>query len=86
MSEEQHDDHVWLTVGGSAWAIFSIQWPIIFLWRGNAIIDDLNNITNDSIECNAIDIRNVDWESYYKNAMAILYDGAGQSKGWGWER
>jgi hypothetical protein len=62
----QHDDHIWLTVGGSSWAIFSIRWPIIYLWRGNAIIDDLNNITNDRIEWNAIDVTGVDWELYYQ--------------------
>lgn len=32
--EEQHDDHIWLTVGGSSWAIHFMKWPYIVLWRG----------------------------------------------------
>jgi hypothetical protein len=31
---EQHDDHIWLTVGGEAWAIKRISGPLIQLWRG----------------------------------------------------
>jgi hypothetical protein len=34
MMDEQHDDHIWLTVGGEAWAIQAIQPPILYLWRG----------------------------------------------------
>lgn len=39
MTGEQHDDHIWLTVEGSAWAIRRIErvppdcW-CIHLWRG----------------------------------------------------
>ena len=31
---EQHDDHIWLTVDGEAWAIRYIDRPFIGLWRG----------------------------------------------------
>jgi hypothetical protein len=31
---EQHDDHIWLTVDGEAWAIKRVSWPLIQLWRG----------------------------------------------------
>jgi hypothetical protein len=30
----QHDDHIWLTVGGEAWAIKRIRQPYFYLWRG----------------------------------------------------
>lgn len=33
---EQHDDHIWLTAGGSAWAIMRIHGNTIYLWRGYA--------------------------------------------------
>jgi hypothetical protein len=32
--DEQHDNHIWLTVCGSSWAIRCIHWPIFYLWRG----------------------------------------------------
>lgn len=34
VDSQQHDDHIWLTVSGSAWAIKAIRWPTIYLWRG----------------------------------------------------
>jgi hypothetical protein len=33
---EQHDDHIWLTLFGTAWAIQAIEWPVIYFWRGYA--------------------------------------------------
>lgn len=30
----QHDDHIWLTLLGEAWAIRAIEGDIIWLWRG----------------------------------------------------
>jgi hypothetical protein len=59
---EQADDHIWLTVGGEAWAIHSIYQPIVFLWRGYS----------PNIELNAIDLSKVDWESYYKKCAEML--------------
>jgi hypothetical protein len=33
---EQHDDHIWLTAAGEAWAIRAIRGERIYLWRGYA--------------------------------------------------
>jgi hypothetical protein len=54
--KQQHDDHCWLTVGGEGWAIHSMYWPTVFLWRGYS----------PNIELCAIDLNKVDWESYYR--------------------
>jgi hypothetical protein len=56
MSEKQQDDHIWLTVGGSSWAIQYILPPVIYLWRGYY----------PNCEYSAVDISNVNWEIYYQ--------------------
>jgi hypothetical protein len=61
MSEEQQDDHIWLTVGETAWAIKSIKWPIIILWRGY----------HPLLEYNIIDISRVNWEDYHKRWLEM---------------
>ena len=34
MVSEQHDDHMWMNVGGKTYSIHHIEWPIIYFWRG----------------------------------------------------
>lgn len=58
----QHDDHIWLTVGGDAWAIQSIHGPLIMLWRGYA----------PHLEYAMVDVANVDWAAYCACAEARL--------------
>lgn len=36
MSAEQHDDHIWITAAGEAWAIQRIHGNTFYLWRGYA--------------------------------------------------
>jgi hypothetical protein len=59
--EEQHDDHIWLTVGGSAWAIEWIWGNIIGLWRGYY----------PNFEYSAVDISKVNWENYHKRWLEM---------------
>jgi hypothetical protein len=59
----QHDDHIWLTVGGRAWAIYAKDGDLITLWRGY----------HPYIEWSYLDISKVDWDSYHQKALAILY-------------
>ena len=63
MKEEQHDDHIWLTVNGTAWAIHSIRWPIIYLWRGYW----------PSFEFNAVDMSEFDSKGYIERALPIIF-------------
>jgi len=59
----QHDDHIWLTVGGRAWAIYAKDGDLITLWRGYY----------PWLEWSFLDISNVNWESYHEKALALLY-------------
>ncbi|HEY7417412.1 MAG TPA: hypothetical protein VH593_19670 [Ktedonobacteraceae bacterium] len=63
---EQHDDHIWLTVNGRAWAIRAIirtrHHYIFQLWRGYS-----PNLEHIAIEC-----INVDWEAYCEAAIEML--------------
>ena len=58
----QHDDHIWLTVDGEAWAIYRIRWPIIFLWRGYA----------PNLEYFAVEMSEFDNDAYVAKAAAML--------------
>lgn len=62
MSAEQHNDHIWLTVKGEAWAILAIRSPIIYLWRA----------WHPKLEFSAIDISNFNFESYCAAAQRKL--------------
>jgi hypothetical protein len=62
MTREQHDDHMWLKVGGKNWAIRFIRWPIIYLWRGYS----------PWIEYGAVDITDFDDDLYCDRAVALL--------------
>jgi hypothetical protein len=59
---EQHDDHVWLTVGGRGWAIYVMRGPLLTLWRGHY----------PYIEYSFLDISDVDWEAYHRAALKLL--------------
>jgi hypothetical protein len=59
---EQHDDHIWLTVNGEAWAIYAMDWPTIFLWRGYA----------PNLEFNAVELSGFNAEAYAKRALVLL--------------
>jgi hypothetical protein len=59
----QHDDHIWLTVGGKAWAIHGVDGDLIHLWRG----------FYPYIQYAMLDISNVNWESYHQKAIDLLY-------------
>jgi hypothetical protein len=62
MPSPQHDDHIWLTAGGEAWAIYHIRLPLLYLWRGYY----------PNIEYSILDISQVDWESYTQKAVKQL--------------
>lgn len=59
----QHDDHIWLTVNGEAWAIKWMDWPYIWLWRGYY----------PDLEYSFVDLSNFDAEAYTKAALKLLY-------------
>lgn len=61
---DQHDDHIWLTVCGEAWAIQALEWPIVFLWRGY----------EPNLEYFAVEISNFDADAYADKALAMLKD------------
>ena len=61
----QHDDHVWLTVGGEGWAICAMKWPMIWLWRGYA----------PDLEFSAVEMSNFNAESYVDKAVKLLKEG-----------
>jgi hypothetical protein len=64
----QHDDHIWLTVGGEAWAIKWIHWPFIGLWRGYA----------PDLEFNYVDMSKFNTDSYVARAAARLASEGGR--------
>ena len=65
---EQHNDHVWVTVNGEAWAIMAIQHYgdiIIFhLWRGY----------EPNLEFCCFEVINPDWDAYCSAAVQMLYE------------
>jgi hypothetical protein len=60
---DQHDDHCWLTVGGEAWAIRAMHWPVIWLWRGYW----------PNHEYSIVRMEDFNAESYCDKAVALLY-------------
>jgi hypothetical protein len=65
MTDTQHDDHIWLTVGGEPWAIRAIErcGPLVFrLWRGYF----------PELEYRSVEMINPDWDSYCKMAIKML--------------
>jgi hypothetical protein len=58
----QHDDHIWLTVKGEAYAIYKIDWPLIILWRGYA----------PHLEFTAVSMENFDAERYVSECERLL--------------
>ena len=67
---EQHDDHIWITVAGEAWAIFSIRRNRFLLWRGYS----------PNLEFMVMGVEHVDWESYCEKAhKKLMQENAGQS-------
>jgi hypothetical protein len=63
----QHDDHIWLTVDGEAWAIMAInRFPpdvvVFYLWRGYQ-----PNLDYRVVECT-----NYDWAGYCEAAVRKL--------------
>jgi hypothetical protein len=60
---EQHDDHIWLTVGGENWAIYFMSWPYIWLWRGY----------EPSLEFSVVEMSNFNADTYADKALALLY-------------
>ena len=58
----QHDDHIWLTVNGDAWAIYSLHGDVAVLWRGY----------EPDLEFSRLDMSRVDWDSYTRKAVALL--------------
>lgn len=60
----QHDDHIWLTVYGEAWAIRAMSWPYILLWRGY----------EPDLEFAVIHMSGFCQEAYCEKAAALLKD------------
>jgi hypothetical protein len=60
---QQHDDHIWLTVRGEAWAIQSKFESWIWLWRGYS----------PNIEVALIDVMGIDWVVYVNRALFMIY-------------
>jgi hypothetical protein len=58
----QHDDHIWLTVAGSGWAIQAIIGNCIYLWRGYW----------PDCEYNAIDMSDFNYEVYCNRAVETI--------------
>ena len=61
---EQHDDHIWLTVDGENWAIYFMEWPYIWLWRGY----------EPKLEFSVVEMSDFNAESYCDKAVALLYE------------
>jgi hypothetical protein len=63
----QHDDHIWLTVNGEAWAIRAIERPdswVFRLWRGYY----------PELEFLSVEVKSPDWDSYCEAAIKMLRD------------
>jgi muconolactone delta-isomerase len=65
--ESQHDDHIWLNVAGSSWAIKRKSGDLIQLWRGYS----------PYIEYSIIDISNVNWDQYHQMWTALMEEECG---------
>jgi hypothetical protein len=59
---EQHDDHIWLTINGEAWAINEIIGTLIVLWRGYA----------PNIDWAFVETTGMNWAAYCEAAAARL--------------
>lgn len=62
-NEAQHDDHIWLTVHGEAWAIRAMHWPVIWLWRGYW----------PDLEYTVVRLDNFNSDHYADAAVAMMY-------------
>lgn len=68
LTEEQHHDHIWLTVGGEGWAIREIERDAagrptrMLLWRGYV----------PTLEFANADVSEVDWPRYCDKAVEYL--------------
>jgi hypothetical protein len=60
--EEQHNDHIWLTIASEAWAIQSIEDKMMHLWRG----------WEPEVERMSIDLTRAKWDKYADAAVAFL--------------
>jgi len=67
VKEEQHDNHIWLTVSGQAWAIRAIHKPIFYLWRGY--------MHDGTLETASLDTSEVDWDMYCERAAEFIENG-----------
>lgn len=67
MKETQYDDHIWMTVAGSAWAIRAIHRNVFYLWRG--YMDD------GTLELASVDVSEVDWVAYCDKAVEMIEQG-----------
>jgi hypothetical protein len=62
---DQHDDHIWLIVGGEPWAIRAIErcGSLVFrLWRGYS----------PELEYLSVEMKNPDWDGYCEAAVEML--------------
>lgn len=66
--EDQHDDHIWLTVGGESWAICFMHWPYMVLWRGFA----------PNLEFSFLDMSEFNPEAYHEAWLRVME----QEYGW----
>jgi hypothetical protein len=63
MKHNQHDDHIWLTVNGEAWAIYQMKWPNIWLWRGYY----------PNLQFTMVNMTEFDAKKYCDMAVKLLY-------------
>jgi hypothetical protein len=61
--DAQHDDHIWVTVRGEAWAIAEIYKSWIWLWRGYW----------PNMEVALLDTNGIDWVGYCDRAVFMMY-------------
>jgi hypothetical protein len=62
VSDEQHDDHIWLVANDRPWAIAWIDGDLFGLWRGFV----------PNIEYTELDVSAVNWARYCDKAAALL--------------
>ena len=66
--EVQHDDHIWMRVAGTAWAIERLEPGRMYLWRGYW----------PNLEFASVDTQFMNWDIYCESAVQFLESEGGK--------
>ena len=65
-ADTQHDDHIWFTFVGQAWAVWKIEGETFYLWRGS------NADVPSTLEFTIVHFPKFHWKMYADNAADYI--------------